>query len=546
MTPRRPLAPASDGGLLMEPAPWEASAQIAENAIRLSSWDYDFQGRRAGALRQRARSEIVTLAREFLLGHGLEPPEYDLTADRLAAVPLLVTGHQPELFHPGVWVKNFVAAAAARAHSGIALNLIVDNDIPKSASIVVPKAVAGRLESEHVEFDRWESETPYEDWRVTDEEQLASFRDRVGLVMDGLLADPIIDEFWPRVCRRGGEVATIGERFAVARHELESSWGVHNFELPQSAVCECDSFLWFASHLLAQLPRYRQVHNEALAEYRALHGIRSRNHPVAALASQDDWLEAPFWVWRAEFPRRRALLARQRGRVIDLRIAGESDILIELPLSPDAEACCAVERLRELPDRSIRLRTRALITTMFSRLLLGDLFIHGIGGSKYDELGDEIIRRFLRLEPPGFLTLSMTLWLGLPRDQTGPEDLAVLDRRLRDLEFNPDRHLAEPVPDLARRLIRAKCQAIAGSVATHRQRATRCQIIRQCNHALQPFVENLRMNLFELRSEIRERLRSNRLATNREYAFVLHSMERIRELFGDSMIGHWAAGEGIS
>ncbi len=85
--------------------------------------------------------------------------------------------------------------------------------------------------------------------------------------------------------------------------------------------------------------------------------------------------------------------------MMELRIAGEDNVLIELPLNPDSEACCAVERLRDLPARSIRLRTRALLTTMYSRLLLGDLFIHGIGGSKYDELGDEIMRRFLGFEP---------------------------------------------------------------------------------------------------------------------------------------------------
>ena len=79
---------------------------------------------------------------------------------------------------------------------------------------------------------------------------------------------------------------------------------------------------------------------------------------------------------------------------MELRIDGEDEVLIELPLTPDGEACCAVERLRELPAGSIRLRTRALTTTMFSRFLLGDLFIHGIGGAKYDELGDEIARRF--------------------------------------------------------------------------------------------------------------------------------------------------------
>ena len=96
--------------------------------------------------------------------------------------------------------------------------------------------------------------------------------------------------------------------------------------------------------------------------------------------------------------------------------------------------------------RSVRLRTRALTTTLFSRFLLGDLFIHGIGGAKYDELGDEIARRFFGIEPPGFLTLSMTLWLGLPADPATPADLAGVERGLRDLRFNPDRHLSEPYP----------------------------------------------------------------------------------------------------
>ena len=63
-----------------------------------------------------------------------------------------------------------------------------------------------------------------------------------------------------------------------------------------------------------------------------------------------------------------------------------------------------------------KVRTRALTTTLFARLFLGDLFIHGIGGAKYDELGDEVARGFLGAPPPPFLTLSLTLWLGLPDD----------------------------------------------------------------------------------------------------------------------------------
>ena len=80
---------------------------------------------------------------------------------------------------------------------------------------------------------------------------------------------------------------------------------------------------------------------------------------------------------------------------------------------------------------------------MFTRYLLGDLFIHGIGGAKYDELGDEIARRFFGIEPPGFLTLSLTLWLGPARPTAASaRDLASVDRALRDLLYNPDRDTA--------------------------------------------------------------------------------------------------------
>src|SRR5262249_2863990 len=45
------------------------------------------------------------------------------------------------------------------------------------------------------------------------------------------------------------------------------------------------------------------------------------------------------------------------------------------------------------------------------RLFLADLFVHGIGGGKYDEITDELVRRFYGGEPPDFLVLSATLWL---------------------------------------------------------------------------------------------------------------------------------------
>ena len=234
------------------------------------------------------------------------------------------------MFHPGVWIKNFATAAIARDAKAFALNLIVDNDIPKNASLRVPVCRDGGCGSSVVEFDDWAGEIPYEDWVVKREDTFASFGQRVLDEQGGLVPDPLIHETWPLAIKAAQITDRVGLRLATARRGIESMWGVENAEVPLGKVCGTEAFHWFASHLLANLPRFRSVHNAALGRYRALYGIRSKNHPVPALAREGDWIEAPFWVWRQSEPRRRPLMARQNGRNLDLRIAGESDLLSSL------------------------------------------------------------------------------------------------------------------------------------------------------------------------------------------------------------------------
>jgi hypothetical protein len=274
-----------------------------------------------------------------------------------------------------------------------------------------------------------------------------------------------------------------------------------------------------------------EVHNAVLARYRSAHGIRSTHHPVPALAVDGEWREAPFWAWRHDQPRRHPLFVRQLARTMELRMLGEDEPFLELPLAPDREACCAVERLQSLSARRIRVRTRALSTTLFSRLLLSDLFVHGIGGAKYDELGDEIMSGFYGIEPPTFLTLSMTLWLGLPVNAATPAQLAFTERALRDLTFNPDRHLDEPRAPDVEKLVDAKRLAIALPVATRRQRRARFAGIRHCNEELQGAVEAQRAGLRARRAELQDGVRHNGVACSREYSFVIHSHARLRSAF---------------
>jgi hypothetical protein len=523
MHPHRLRAPSSDGALLADPALNEAGVLLDANASRLNRWDHDFQGRRAGRLRAMARAEVMALARQYHQANGLDWPDAPAQPPRL-----VVTGHQPELFHPGVWVKNFAVAGLAKARQGVGLNLIVDNDIPKGPSIRVPHSAGGMLQASHVAFDVWAGEVPYEDQTVQDEALFASFADRARSKLGSLIADPVLDDFWPRVLRRVGATDRVGLRFALARREVEAEWGARNVEVPLGQVCESEAFCWFASHLLAHLPRFQATHNAALARYRNAYGIRSKNHPVPTLARQGEWLEAPFWAWRAQAPRRRPLMARMLPRTIELRIAGEDKPFIELPLAADRDACCAIEGLQSLPGQGLRLRTRALTTTMFARYLLGDLFVHGIGGAKYDELGDEVARGFFQIEPPAFLTLSLTEWLGLEDDPATIDRFRRVEQSIRDLDWNPDRHLPEPPPSEARAAVEAKWRAIEGEVLTRRQRVDRLNTIRKANEALSYWTESARSALRKERERLSLGLKLNAVARSREYAFPLHEQPRLR------------------
>jgi hypothetical protein len=525
-------APKDDGAILAEPPLGQAPALLARNAARLGAWDHDFQGRRLSVLRRKARSEAFDAARSYHEAAGLDlPPKPDESA------PIVAAGHQPELYHPGVWVKNFAVAGMAARAKGVALNLIVDNDIPKGPFVRVPMTVSGRRKARPVPFDDWPGEAPYEDQPIHDEGLFASFPARVHEALDGQVTHPLVDHFWSHVMDAPEGMPgrdRVGRRFARARRAVEAEWGAHNFEVPLSALCETDCFHWFACHLLAHLPRFQAIHDSALARYRALYKIRSKNHPVAALGRQGEWLEAPFWAWRAAEPRRRPLRVRQLAKTMELRIGGEDRPFLELPLGPDREACCAVEALRDLPAMGVRLRTRALTTTMFARLFISDLFVHGIGGAKYDELGDEILRGFFRFEPPAFLTLSMTLHLGLPTSSTTLDTLRQYHRHLRDTFWQPERFLDGEAG--AADLIREKHRLIAEAPATAAEKRARYRAFRRVNEALAslPAVERTHATFTDMAAVADLTLRDDAVARSREYSIVLFDEGRIRTAMTDA------------
>lgn len=520
-------APKGNRGLLVEPPPERVAERIADNIRLRGQRDYDLQGRRLAAIASRARTELLGLARRWTVAYRNVPAQ-EPNADR----PIFLAAHQPQMFHPGVWLKNFALGSLAARHDTTAVNLIVDADVMSDPAITVPTGDAESPEFGQVPFDRSEPKWPYEDRPIIDRSLLASFAERVKNAVGPLVARPLVDRYWSLVLERAKHSENLGACLAQARHQLEATFlgGAETLEVPQSWLCTGESFPWFVAHLLAQLPRFGPIYNEAIRDYRRVHRLRSRSHPAPELVQDGAWLETPFWVGTAESPRRRRLFSRALGDAIALTDGDGWET--QLPLTADGHANRAVERLIELGNRGVRIRPRALMTTLWARLVLGDLFIHGVGGAKYDWVTDRLIERFFGLPPPGFLVVSATLHLPIEHAAGTVAEVAAIDAELRDITHHPERHIDGRAQSAAADLAAAKRRWVA-MPQTRANARQRCQAIREVNAALQPWLADQRRRLNDGRAESLHRTQAERVLDWREYAFCLYPETFLRECLSE-------------
>jgi hypothetical protein len=525
-------APRENGRVLAVPPLAEVPALLEANRRRLDEPGRgpDLGGVTLAELRQQARRAALAAARDYLARGGEPLPQLGQTA----ADQLLLAGHQPELYHPGVWVKNLALYGLARAHGRTPLNLVVDNDTVKSTTLRVPVPPHPGHDSSPrlvtVPFDRWSAEVPYEERAVAEPELFHSFADRVADLMKGWPFEPLLPELWAEVRRKEEQTPLLGECLVAGRRALERRWGCHNLEVPLSILCGTAPFHWFACHLLSELPRFHALYNAAVHDYRVRNGIRSRNHPVPDLAAEGDWLEAPFWGWRAGRTRRGRLFARPGPQRIELRANAEP--WPALPLAAETPLPRMAAAWGQLEGQGFKVRTRALTTTLYARLLLADLFVHGIGGAKYDELSDELIRRFYGCEPPSFLTLSATLWL--PIEHEDGAELLLRRRRLarqcRDLHWNPQRHLdgslaGDPTPE---QLSAQKQAWIDRPANTPAERRSRFETLRRVTESLRkPLQAEEELAAVGLRALDRQ-LAGAAILERRDYSFVLYPASVLR------------------
>ncbi len=519
---RRLRTPRTQRSSLVEPPLAELASVVAENRARSLEHQVELLDVPLQQIARRARAQLLQQAIAYTA-------EYRPVCDAFRAAdertPLLITGHQPHLFHAGVWFKNFLLHRAAVDQQAVGIHLLIDNDVLVHPSVGVLTGHPAEPRTDSVPFDHAAPPMPFEERTIRDKFTFENFHSEVARRIAPFVTDPIVQRLWPYAREASQRTDNLGRCLAEARHRFEEDCGLQTLELPLSRVCDSAEFALFASHLLSHAAEFRQLHNEAVREYRRVHRLRSSTHPVPLLRQQGAWVETPFWVWTSSAPERRPLYVR---------------------ISPEDHLTLAAGEPSSGPNRLIlnrqqvqhadplawatagwKLRPRALTTTMYARMLLSDLFVHGIGGAKYDQVTDAIMERFFRISPPGFAVATATVQVWQRPHAVESDDVRQVNGHLRDLWFHPEALAMQPgcVPlesgdylNLA-----AEKKELLNCLPPRGDRAAWHQKLQQINTRLRTHVASCRTQLLSERQRLLSELRKDTILSSREFSFCLHS-----------------------
>jgi hypothetical protein len=300
--------------------------------------------------------------------------------------------------------------------------------------------------------------------------------------------------------------------------------GLNVYHVPTSLICRGETWWTFVRMWVENAEAWTQVYNRHLAAYRRRQGIKNDHHPMPDLERGAAY-ELPFWIYGRGEERQRLSVRKTGGKVTVLH--GEEEITLP-------------ERFEEFP-KELFIRPRALSLTMYMRMYLADLFIHGIGGALYDQITDGILAELFGMTPP-YACVSAAWLLPLGQPLEGLDDISELRSRRHHVLHNPQRAI-DPFTavktDVAELIMerRTLLEQMERSLrdarknpAAREQRQEWFRKLHGVNVALHLKAPRVLERFDREIAESERALEQNKVLLWREYFLGLHSMESLGKL----------------
>ncbi len=527
MAPVRPdpngiIVPRGHGDILITPSYARLTEALAARPAPAARWNF---GVPVEEVRSVARRE--TLAAAAAHAAEIEAP----APANVAALPWVVTGHQVEFYHAGVWAKVVATDWLAKKAGAAAFDILVDHDVVEHLGFDVPEHRGGAPTRELISFNADVPVTPTQYIAAPDAAALRAFREAVRRWPAGRV--DALDLFFDNLEKngRGDYVAWL----SAARGALERALDINVLHVPFSRIVGGLAWRHFVAVWIQQAVAYSGCYNDCLADYRRAQRIKNPSRPMPDLVRTATQVELPFWIFGAKEPRSRLVV--RTGRSAHLFHNNER---IDLTPVTQRQGWAAAEALGEILTRhGVDIRPRALTLTMFIRMFISDVFIHGIGGALYDQITDAFMHQ--QFSAHGAYGLVSAAWLLPLGDHTLPTgDLSALRWQWHHLQHNPQLAPdAAPGPEAARLLARrlnlieqlhTSLQNHRRDPAARRQRRIDYRALHEINDTLNALRPRPLATIETQLNRLRALQRDQKIVNNREWFFALHTMASLRDL----------------
>ena len=405
--------------------------------------------RRLKELQTAARQRLVDAAQQYTLrltnagvAAGVPASSDPLLTGDPNGQKIVMTGHQPVIFHSGLTFKYHVTEDFADDQSAIGIAVVIDTNMGDVDRYPFPQKLdeGGGLRLTQASMTSRAENEPNASRRVDEAETPDGFSPTLNST-PGLFA---------RVQSEYGTLVLKGD-VTPAEANLIVRWshgiGAKLLELPLSAISSFPEVLALVADIINRADQFCSVHNETLGKFREDHRIRNSANPFPDLNVKPNRFELPLWTIGGPASDPTPLFVETGGN--RTRLLADKETVHEFT------GTLTGEHLESLLLHGVQLIPRGALITSLLRLLFADLFVHGVGGGRYDKFTDEFVPAWWDVKPAPFVVASASTYLFAQR-RARLLELEALQRNLRDLMFNPQRHFGTGrfSPELEEQLIR--------------------------------------------------------------------------------------------
>lgn len=316
---------------------------------------------------------------------------------------IFASGHQPELFHPGLLVKDFFASLLADRFGGKALHIKVDTDESEFCFRYPCIRGNGRIHTAEMRSDCAGKIFHDGDLSFAEKEKLSETAAEALEMSRSILGKTGLSEterYLKYFIKNIHEKNIFFLSSELKMKYLEEK-GLRNSSLSLFRLSQTEEFRKFALRICSDSKKFRAAYNLSLSEYRKEHKIKNAAQPIPDLGEE----EIPFWGYDS-------------GTRKEIRtFSGDSFIF-----------------------------PKALTLTLFLRLFVSDYFIHGTGGGRYEKINDLILKNYFRINLNDYGTATATMHLDAEKfPLPGREEKDLLNLK-RNYEQSPEKLLSPEHP----------------------------------------------------------------------------------------------------